>query len=493
MTKLEDAAQDRVKRALISQNGWWSTGHVPESLLQKFRRRDFFVLMQKLDGDRILIIPGPRRAGKTTIMYQMIEELIREKGVDPKRILFVSFDYPYLTSELKRPFEDILRMYTETVLKESLDGLTDRVYIFIDEVYSLADWGQILKGHFDRKTNTKIIATGSSSPQIMEGAARALIGRIDKHLMLQMKFVDVATYNMGKSHDEIKEASLGILRGGFQEALEEGKAKKLLESYGDGYNALAHLEDEFQGQLLEYLIKDGYPENLAQADYSKCAQSIAIAVDFSIYKDVMRIFRDREPDSILRLMALLSQSSGNVVGSRTLATTLGMNLRTIEKYLWHLESVYLVSLSYAFSGSVYRSLPKARKIYIANVGARNAMMGLLSERLKENSTELGKCAEMVALDHIKRLAFCLEPSKETKTFYWRDSKGNEVDIIAEMKGNIVPFDVRFRETIDDKDLRALKLFLEENPKCRFGVLLTKRSMGIQGNIVMIPLWLFLLT
>jgi predicted AAA+ superfamily ATPase len=62
-----------------------------------------------------------------------------------------------------------------------------------------------------------------------------------------------------------------------------------------------------------------------------------------------------------------------------------------------------------------------------------------------------------------------------------------------MKGNIVPFDVRFRETIDDKDFRALELFLEENSKCGFGVLLTKRNMGIRGNIVMIPLWLFLLT
>lgn len=489
----KDVPLDRIRRALANQNAWWATRKVASDLLHLYKRRDFYHLMDSLESDRILMIAGPRRAGKTTTMFQMIDELISSRRTDPKHVLYVSFDYPYLLSDLEHPFEDILRAYTETVLKESLENLTERVYIFLDEVYSLPDWGKVLKGHFDRKTRTKVIVSGSSSPEIIAEAAKSLVGRIDKHLMLQMKFVDVVCHDLGDKGPFVKDAPLGLLRKGFEAFLDGGSPRKLQGTFDDAFNTLANLEDEIQGILLEYLTKDGYPENLDVADLSRCAQSIVTSVDLSIYKDVMRVFKNREPQKLEKLMAVLAQSSGNIVASNTLADTLGLNFRTIERYLSHLEDVYLVSVSYAYSGSLYKSLPKARKIYIANVGVRNAILGLLNERLLENSVELGKCAEAVAHDHIKRLAFCYEPTREPRTYYWRDRAGNEVDVVVEMRGKRIPFDVRFRETIDSGDLRALRAFLKENPECRHGILLTKRKLGIEGNIVMVPLWLFLLT
>lgn len=489
----QDAPLDRVRRALANQNPWWVTGEVPRALLCPYRRRDFFPLIDKLEDERILVITGPRRAGKTTTMYQMIDELLSARKIGPKRVLFMSFDYPYLLSDLDHPFEDILRAYTETVLKESLENLTEHVYIFLDEVYSLPEWGKVMKGHFDRRTRTKVVVSGSSSPEIIAEAARSLVGRIDKHLMLQMKFVDVVRHDLDKDRDRIKEASLGLMRKGFESFLAMGNIKILSKTYSDAFNALANLEDEIQGILLDYLVKDGYPENLGVGDFSKCAQSIITSVDLSIYKDVMRVFKNREPQKIEKLMAVLSQSSGNIVASNTLSDTLGLNFRTVERYLSHLEAVYLVTTSHAYSGSLYKSLPKAKKIYVSNVGVRNAILGLLNERLLENSVELGRCAEAVAHDHIKRFAFCMEPTREPRTYYWRDRAGNEVDIVVEIRGRRIPFDVRFRETIDKRDLKALNLFLVENPECKHGILLTKRRLGVDGKILMVPLWLFLLT
>jgi predicted AAA+ superfamily ATPase len=449
--------------------------------------------MDKLADERILVITGPRRAGKTTIMYQMIDELLSAKKIEPRRVLFVSFDYPYLLADLDRPFEDTLRAYTETVLKESLENLTEGVYIFLDEVYSLPEWGKVMKGHFDRRTITKVIVSGSSSPEIIAEAAKSLVGRIDKHLMLQMEFVDVVCHDLNKDRDRIKEASLGLMRRGFEAFLANGSLKILTKTYNDAFNALANLEDEIQGILLDYLVKDGYPENLGVTDFTKCAQAIITSVDLSIYKDVMRVFKNREPQKIEKLMAVLSQSSGNIVASNTLSDTLGLNFRTVERYLSHLEAVYLVTASHAYSGSLYKSLPKARKIYVANVGVRNTILGLLNERLLENNVELGRCAEAVAHDHIKRLAFCMQPTREPSMYYWRDRSGNEVDIIVDMRRMGIPFDVRFRETIDKGDLKALNLFLAENPGCKCGILLTKRRLGVDGKVLMIPLWLFLLT
>jgi len=75
---------------------------------------------------------------------------------------------------------DILTAYEEAALRGSVEDSSDRVYIFLDEVYALAEWGATLKGHFDRSTNTKLVVSGSSSPEIMRDAAKALVGRLDR-------------------------------------------------------------------------------------------------------------------------------------------------------------------------------------------------------------------------------------------------------------------------------------------------------------------------
>ena len=76
MVKANEVPVDRIRRALANQNTWWTTGKVPAALLHPYRRRDFYPLMDKLSDERILVIAGPRRAGKTTTMFQMIDELI---------------------------------------------------------------------------------------------------------------------------------------------------------------------------------------------------------------------------------------------------------------------------------------------------------------------------------------------------------------------------------------------------------------------------------
>jgi len=92
----------RIIRILYDQNTWWSTQTVPNTLSKPFKRRDFYFLNDKILEREITAIVGPRQIGKTTILYQLIEHLIKDKKVDPKRILYLSFDYPYLTYNYRK-------------------------------------------------------------------------------------------------------------------------------------------------------------------------------------------------------------------------------------------------------------------------------------------------------------------------------------------------------------------------------------------------------
>ena len=67
---------------------WWAVGNVPKELVPPTKRRLFDELKMSWDDRRILCVTGPRRTGKSTLMYQLMDMLIREKNVAPKDILF---------------------------------------------------------------------------------------------------------------------------------------------------------------------------------------------------------------------------------------------------------------------------------------------------------------------------------------------------------------------------------------------------------------------
>ncbi|HIJ17868.1 MAG TPA: AAA family ATPase [Thermoplasmata archaeon] len=92
---------------LREQNPWWTREAVPMQLQREYRRMELKEIKTELKSDKILAITGPRRAGKTTVMYQLIQDLSTQ-GVDPRRILFVNFDNPGVVPYMGRPFLDIL-------------------------------------------------------------------------------------------------------------------------------------------------------------------------------------------------------------------------------------------------------------------------------------------------------------------------------------------------------------------------------------------------
>jgi len=77
-----------ILRILYSHNPWWANRPIPKSKLKDFKRRDYYKIIQQLDRDTILAMIGARRVGKTTLLYQLIEELLER--TDSKNILFLN-------------------------------------------------------------------------------------------------------------------------------------------------------------------------------------------------------------------------------------------------------------------------------------------------------------------------------------------------------------------------------------------------------------------
>src|SRR6476646_6358810 len=85
------AWDERLHQALLDENPWWSRKGVPSNLTKRYPRRDFYPLQRRPRDPEILAIYGPRQVGKTTLLFQLIESLIGQGGIEPRRVLYHSF------------------------------------------------------------------------------------------------------------------------------------------------------------------------------------------------------------------------------------------------------------------------------------------------------------------------------------------------------------------------------------------------------------------
>ncbi|MCK4883240.1 MAG: AAA family ATPase, partial [Candidatus Diapherotrites archaeon] len=79
-------------RELQKENVWWQTGEVPKNLVKDFKRSDYYEYKKFFDNDKVNVIIGPRRVGKSTVLYQLVSYLMRDKNVNKKNIIFLSLD-----------------------------------------------------------------------------------------------------------------------------------------------------------------------------------------------------------------------------------------------------------------------------------------------------------------------------------------------------------------------------------------------------------------
>ncbi|PKK81775.1 MAG: hypothetical protein CVT47_00680 [Thermoplasmata archaeon HGW-Thermoplasmata-2] len=481
--------EHKILRALYDQNEWWSTSKVPDALLKTFRRRDFYVLKDALLEKKITAIVGPRQVGKTSTMYQLIDDLITQK-VNPNRILYISFDYPYLTTITETPLNDVMEAYSSQILREPVQKLKGAIYVFLDEVCKLKDWSRILKGWHDLKYPIKFIVSDSSSADILKGSSESLVGRIDTHIMLSMKFVDLINYKEGG--DAINHISID-LRNMIGMSIKESNPEKFYAALKESYANLIPHEDSIKIYLQDYLLKDGYPELLDEDSTEICSKRLREYINLTLYKDIMRVFDIHDPKALENLVTRIADETAQRMEYANLSSELSIKEDTLKKYLNCLESAFMVSRSEFYSRNRASRIRKARKIYLSNVGLRNALVGQLNRDLLNDSAELGRIAETLVYEHCKRLKYCLEPGSNAEIFYWKNKKGEEVDIVMEIARRPIPIEVKYRKKIDNEDLKGINEFLEKYQKtCLFGIVITKDLLEMRGKLIFVPLWLFLM-
>lgn len=484
----EEFIYSRLSDSIGSQNPWWgSGGAVPSPLsAHSYTRGDLQGIMDSLGDREILAVVGARQIGKTTMLMQLAARLIGD-GVDPKRIMYASLDEPPFLSGTEY-LSAALEWYVREIVREPRGSLAGRLYIMLDEVQEADGWQSILKRWVDLRYDTKFVVSGSSSIGLLSGKSESLMGRIKYRRVMPMSFSEYASF---KGLGGVAQAGASMRRA-LAAALESGDAAAFYDAARSAYASLATRTDELKSRLSEYMEYGGRPGVAAEADPANKRSMLADHLQLAIYKDIVRTGSVRDPAAIDFLLSMLAWKSPQTVNTSRLGRDLEANRSTAKYYLHLLKAAYIVYDAQLYSNNPGVRARAEKKVYIGDPGTRTAALRSLAGGARGNPADLGRAAESTVCDHTMRLGASYDPVWGGDLFYWRNSRGDEVDAVIKIGEAALPVESKYRARVKESDLGGIRRFAEQHGS-KMGIVVSSEDMGAaDGGIVVMPLWLYLI-
>lgn len=443
---------DRIKAMIRDFNPWWEE---KESTLPTYERYMFKNLEKYMQTKQIIAIVGLRRVGKTTIMNQMIRNLLKEPA-NKQNIFYFLFDD--LISKSPDILQEIIDYYIKTAAKEG------KKYIFLDEIQKVSYWQDIIKRFYDTYEDIKFVVSGSASLEIKK-SKESLAGRIFDFHIPALTFKEFIELN----DENLEQLSLDYV------ALKEFYDKKI------------NKKEIFAKMLIEYVYKGAFPEITKWEDKELIRNYIKSSViDRIIYEDIPSVFQIERKDVLYAILEYCSKETSQLLDLTNLGKILGANYQTAKTYLFYLESSFLVDLIYNYSTSLAKQFRKSKKAHIVHPCITMALLRYPKESLEVEEI-ISKYIETIVFEHSKLFS--------DRIFFWRSAQKDEIDIVTERK-ELMPIEVKYRRNIDNTDISSLLKFMELY-SLKEGILVTRDLLDQREikdkKITFIPAWIFLLT
>lgn len=411
--------QSELLGVLRGFNPWWRSEPQP---VPTFRRIAFTTCMRYLVHPKLrraTLLAGPRRVGKTTILYQIANELAlgADSKRDPRSILYLSLDHPLAKLA---PLPELLRLYHAAVYPEG-----ESTILLLDEIQYSRQWEDYLKQLIDHHPEYRILTTGSATVVQQQQVANSGVGR-----WLRVPIPTLSFYEFLRIREE--EVS-GIPRN---------LRPRDLFSYSDV--ELADLGVRCRPLLpsfQRYLLVGGFPET-STLDVGLAHRLLREdVVERVLKRDMTTLFGVRNVDDLERLFIYLCTHSGGILAVKPVAAALETSPTTVSNHLAVLERTGLIyRLSPIRTGG--KKILKARhKVYLADAALRNAVL-LRGEEILTQPEELGMIVETAVLRHLVAYHYRDVPH----VGYWRDpASKKEVNIVIRGPHYCIAVEVKYRE------------------------------------------------
>lgn len=325
---------------------------------------------------KVLVLYGPRQVGKTTLVRELL-------NFTDRKTRFVNAD------EL---------LYREALASQNLrtldEVLADADLLVIDEAQRVPDIGLNLKILIDNHPDITILATGSASFALANQINEPLTGRKITFTLYPLSYPELSQ-------------SLGAL--------------------------------EARAQLDQWLIWGGYPE-IVMAPAHLRGRLIGELVGSYLFRDLLELEGLRRADKLVDLLRLLAFQIGKEVSHTELATNLGINRQTVERYLDLLEKVFVIYRVGGFSRNLRKEVTKNVRYYFFDNGVRNSLIQNFNPlSLRDDVGQLWE--NFLMIERIKAHEYA---GRAVNRYFWRTYDQKELDLIEERQGALYGFEFKWR-------------------------------------------------
>ena len=355
-------------------------------------------ISERLTEGKAVLIFGARRVGKTVLMRSIVNT------------------YPGRTLMLNGEDHDAQALLAERSIAKYRNLLAGINLLAIDEAQNIPDIGHVLKLIVDEVPGVKVMASGSSSFDLLNKAGEPLVGR---RITFQLTPFSQAEL----SQDE---------------------------------NPL-----ETRQRLESRLIYGSYPEVALMDNADRKTDYLRDIIGAYLLRDVLAIEGLKNSAKMLQLLRLIAFQMGSECSYDELGKQVGMSKNTIERYLDILEKLFILYRLGPYSRNLRKEVTKAGKWYFCDNGIRNAIIGAFSPLAIRQ--DVGALWENFLISERRKAA--LNTMQHRQFYFWRTYDKQEIDLIEEQAGQLTALEMKW----GDKVPQAPQAFVKAYPEASYHV------------------------
>lgn len=457
--------EKEIVERLKIDNPWWNDGMIQEdfqNMVPRLYLDIFMPLVEATSLKRALILMGPRRVGKTVMMYHTIQRLI-DKGVSPQNIIYVSVETPIYNNIL---LEQLYTLACNTVGKNLTN---EQMYVFYDEIQYLKDWEISLKSLVDTYRNVKFVASGSAAAELKKRSDESGAGRFTDFSLPPLTFYE---YVHLKGYSSLVKPAIIDWYWSKAECFVSDEMDKMNDLFLDYINYGGYPEVVFSEQIREN------PGQFIRHDI----------IDKVLLRDLPSLYGITDVQELNSLFTMIAYNSGGQVSYDGLARESGVKKDTLKKYISYLEAAFLIKVIHRTDDTAKRYKREMQfKIYLTNPSLRCALF----RPITADDEKMGDMVETAVFAQ-------WVPRQAAKVGYasWRINKKlqGEVDLVGINIGRQKPdwaVEIKWTNRYYERpnELVSLRYFMEKNDM-KYALVTSIDQMGRKetdwGTIQFIP-------
>ena len=356
---------------------------------------------------------------------QQIEQLIRShkaiivygaRQVGKSTLLHQLFDDKEGVMWMNGDDIDIQQLFQNMTSTRIKALLGNSKWLVVDEAQRIPEIGLRLKLVTDQMSNVQVVATGSSSFQLASGIQESLTGRKREFRMFPITFQEMAGHtNLLEEHRMIPHR---MVYGYYPEVVSSpGQEREVLHELANSY----------------------------------------------LYKDILTLDNINKPDKVVKLLQALAYQIGEQVSYNEIGQLIGLDPKTIEKYVDVLEKSFIIFRLGSFSRNLRNELKSSRKIYFWDLGIRNAVIANFQQ--VEFRQDTGALWENFAIAERLKMLNIHQPY--ANVWFWRTQQQREIDYIEESNGTTRAYEMKWN--VKKANVKVPEAFAKAYPEATFKV------------------------